>query len=37
MGCGSSSSSQVIYAQPTSLTSTALDETAIFRHPESRE
>ena len=37
MGCGNSSDSQLIYAKPISLTSTGLDETAIYRNPESRE
>lgn len=37
MGCGNSRDTQLIYAKPISLTSTALDETAIYRHPESRE
>ena len=37
MGCGNSSANQLIYAKPNSLTSTGLDETAIYRNPESCE
>ena len=37
MGCGNSRGTQLIYAKPNSLTSTGLDETAIYRNPESRE
>ena len=37
MGCGNSSATQLIYANPINLTSTGLDETAIYRNPESRE